>query len=144
MFGLSSWLVAMTRGATPIDWVFRNPLVSILPRILFAVSAVYIYRFTSKRMNDKLAMAISAAVSTFLHTVFVLSMLALFGREAIINYIGIADQSSMKLFMFLVNANILTNSVPEIILAVLIAPPIVLALKSINKDKPKFIDNLED
>lgn len=133
-FGLSSWYVAMTRGATPIDAVFRNPLVSVLPRVLFAVSAVYIFRLISSRTNKKVAMVASAALSTFLHTLFVLALLALFGRNNIIDFLNLSDESSLRILMMLINANILTNTIPEIILSVLVVPPIVLALKSIKID----------
>jgi len=144
MFGVSSWIVAMTRGATPIDWVFRNPLVSILPRILFAVVAVYIYQFASKRMNNKLAMGLSAGLSTLLHTFLVLFPLALFGRSAIINYLELADQSSIDIFMMLIGANILTNSVPEVVLAILIVPPIIIALQNLEKRTPQINTDFDE
>jgi uncharacterized membrane protein len=37
-FGISSMFVAMTRGVTPVDLLFINPVVSVLPRLLFGIS----------------------------------------------------------------------------------------------------------
>lgn len=42
LFGLGSFIVALSRPTTPFDMAFQNPLISILPRMLFAVSAFYI------------------------------------------------------------------------------------------------------
>jgi len=42
LFGLGSFIVALTRPATPFDMAFQNPLISILPRVLFAGVAFYI------------------------------------------------------------------------------------------------------
>lgn len=43
-FGVGSLLAAVIYGAQPIDLAFINPLISVVPRILFAVGAYYIYR----------------------------------------------------------------------------------------------------
>lgn len=43
IFGLSSLFNAITRP-TPISFVFYNPLISILPRILLGVISAYIFR----------------------------------------------------------------------------------------------------
>ena len=44
IFGLSSLFNAVTRP-TPISFVFYNPLISILPRVLLGVISAYIFRF---------------------------------------------------------------------------------------------------
>jgi uncharacterized membrane protein len=44
LFGLGSLFAALTRGSTPIDLAFINPLISVLPRILFALIAFYIFK----------------------------------------------------------------------------------------------------
>lgn len=43
-FGIGSLLVALMYASQPFDLAFRNPLISILPRILFAVAAFYIFK----------------------------------------------------------------------------------------------------
>ena len=44
LFGLGSLFAALTRGATPVDLAFVNPLISVVPRILFAIIAYELYR----------------------------------------------------------------------------------------------------
>jgi uncharacterized membrane protein len=44
LFGLGTLFAALTRGSTPIDLAFINPLISVLPRILFALIAFYIFK----------------------------------------------------------------------------------------------------
>lgn len=39
LFGLGSLFAALTRGSTPVDLAFVNPLISVLPRVLFALVA---------------------------------------------------------------------------------------------------------
>lgn len=54
VFGLGSFLAALTRGSTPIDLAFVNPLISILPRMLFAVAAFYLFTF-SKHLQQRIS-----------------------------------------------------------------------------------------
>lgn len=50
IFGLSSLLNAIIRP-TPISFVFYNPIISILPRILIGVFAGYCFKFLRKKDN---------------------------------------------------------------------------------------------
>jgi len=45
MFGLGSLFAALMRASTPIELAFINPLISVLPRILFAWFAYEIFHF---------------------------------------------------------------------------------------------------
>ena len=38
VFGVSTLIVALTRASSPFDLLFVNPLVSVLPRIIFGIS----------------------------------------------------------------------------------------------------------
>lgn len=44
IFGLSSMFNAITRPTSPISFVFINPLISVLPRVLIGFIAYYIFR----------------------------------------------------------------------------------------------------
>lgn len=43
-FGLGSLIAAFAFGKTPMDMAFQNPLISILPRVLFALVAFFILK----------------------------------------------------------------------------------------------------
>jgi uncharacterized membrane protein len=53
VFGLGSLLAALMRGSTPIDLAFVNPLISVVPRILFAAAAFYMFKW-SKFLQTKM------------------------------------------------------------------------------------------
>lgn len=77
-FGLSSMFVAMTRGATPLDLLFINPLVSVLPRLIFGALIHPIYRFFERiHISEVLSIGLTAFISTFFHTVLVLTAMYL-------------------------------------------------------------------
>ncbi len=47
-FGLSSFFVALLRPTTPFDLTFRNPLVSVLPRVVFPLIYLTILNISNK------------------------------------------------------------------------------------------------
>lgn len=118
-FGISSWLVAMFRPATPTDLIFQNPLVSILPRILFALLAYWLYKqLAGKMKSNYLAILISVIISTLFHTVSVVSLMYLFGQH-------IFTGSVMTLLIGVISV----NGWIEIVLAGIVVPPIVKVLE---------------
>ena len=54
IFGVSSLLNAIIRNPSPVSFVFYNPLISILPRILIGITSYYAYKAVSKVSGDKL------------------------------------------------------------------------------------------
>lgn len=58
MFGIGSLTAALMRASTPIELAFINPLISVLPRILFAWFAYEIFHFlsfVSKKVSPQLS-----------------------------------------------------------------------------------------
>jgi uncharacterized membrane protein len=65
LFGLGSLFAALTRGSTPIDLAFINPLISVIPRILFALIAFYIFkgsRFVIKSLPYAASLSILSVI----------------------------------------------------------------------------------
>ncbi|MDR1782416.1 MAG: ECF transporter S component [Bacilli bacterium] len=118
-FGVSSWFVAMTRPSTPSDLLFQNPLVSIFPRILFALIALLLFKILLKAFKERITIAalLSAVIATFLHTVMVLGMMYLLGKELFPNG-----------FVAVIMGVVTVNGWIEIVLAGVIVPPIVRVL----------------
>lgn len=118
-FGLSSWFVAMTRPSTPSDILFQNPLVSIVPRILFALIALYLFIALTKAFKKKetLAAVVTCVLATFIHTLMVVGMMYLFGRS-------IFADGFVKIIIGIVSV----NGWLEMVLAGLIVPPIISVL----------------
>lgn len=83
IFGLTSLVMAATMPTGAIDVFFVNPLISVLPRLLFAVSTWAIYKgFAAisakvKYFPEIVAVAIAAFLGTLIHSVFVLGFLVI-------------------------------------------------------------------
>ncbi len=76
VFGLSSLFVAATRGATPVDLMFVNPLVSVLPRMLFGLISGLL---SSLNKNKKTWInAVTSFVSTIIHSFLVYTAIYLY------------------------------------------------------------------
>lgn len=69
IFGISSLLNAILRNASPVAFVFYNPLISILPRILIGITTYYSYaafqNLSHKNLRN-LAKVLWALVAAFL------------------------------------------------------------------------------
>ena len=82
VFGVCSMIRAWESGAVGLTLFFRNPLISVLPRILFPLGAYAAFLLLKKlfregQLRDKLAAGIAAAVGAALNTVLVLGTLYL-------------------------------------------------------------------
>lgn len=122
-FGISSFLVALTRAADPVSVIFQNPIVSVLPRLGFALLAYYLFKVLRKtKLNDLTSLAITSFIATLAHTISVLCLLYLFGQSIFVD----------GLIKFLMGV-IATNGIIEIILATIIVPPIVMVLRKTIK-----------
>ena len=123
VFGLSSWAVALVRPVTPVDLLFQNPLVSVAPRLVFGLLIPVVFQLISTfKLNKLVAMATTAFVMTMVHAVLVLSMVAVFGLDLL---------GGSQVALGVIGGILLTNSVPEAILAVLVVTPIIRRLHAL-------------
>ena len=80
VFGLCSFIRAWESGAVGLTLFFRNPLVSVLPRLLVPLVALGVYllwkRFAPRgAVSDKVGAAVASAVGSIANTVLCLGML---------------------------------------------------------------------
>lgn len=52
IFGVSSLLNALLRNPSPVSFVFYNPLISVLPRVLIGITSYYAYK-ACQNIEDK-------------------------------------------------------------------------------------------
>lgn len=119
IFGVSSFLNA----TVPL---FKDPLVSILPRLFIGVVAWLVY-VGIRRKSEYLAVAVSAFLGTLTNTALVLMM------AVVRNYMtpGVAWTIA------------LTNGIPEAIVGMIVTLAVVLAWKQIGKNKKSKISEDE-
>ena len=119
-FGLLSMLRAYTAGTIEAV-IFMNPLISVAPRMLFGLCTGLLAAFLRERVSNRYVFfIIVAALGTLMHTVFVLSAIAMFDLDMIMPL----GDSVRWIFGFIVSVNF----VPELIIAVVLVPPICRAL----------------
>ncbi|HUV07037.1 MAG TPA: ECF transporter S component [Spirochaetia bacterium] len=78
LFGLFSLLQAAIAPTGPVDIIFTNPLVSILPRLFIGPAAWLVYR-ALKPANQVLSLVASGIAGSLTNTVLVLTVIGLFG-----------------------------------------------------------------
>lgn len=131
MFGVGSLLAAIIYGGIFAPF-FYNPLVSILPRVLFGYFIYLFYTGINKVVKNQYAsMALSMGLSTFAHSIMVLTMLYLFSfnSDTYLTYFG---SDSIIQFMLAILG---LNAVIEISIAVLVGTPIGLRIKEFKEQE---------
>lgn len=143
-FGVCSLIKNWTASAG-LSLFFRNPLVSVLPRLLIPIAAILIYMLWKKTLGrgkakDTVGAAISAVFATAVNTVGCLGMIALiYGNELteLVRNIAGADPSKAQYMdhagEWLVAAVGLPNGIAECILAALLVPAIKLAVDAVRR-----------
>ncbi|KMT21100.1 ECF transporter S component [Clostridium cylindrosporum] len=127
IFGLFSIYQAVTMP-TITSFIFLNPIIAILPRVLIALSAYYVYYFISIKY-PRVSIAFSSIIGTFINTFLVLLLAYIFYAERLA-YVFKINSSTIGMFLAGIG---FTNGIPEIIVSTLITLPVVLAINKIKK-----------
>ena len=135
IFGLSSMYTAATIFAgLPTAFVFLNPLVSVMPRILIGIAAHYAHVGVKKIVNNRSAgIVVGAIAGTLTNTIGVLGMIYLLYAQQYVDAIVKASDSPVvvtSLFAFIFGG-VSINVIFEILLAAIVSLPVVTALNRI-------------
>ncbi|PBG25793.1 ECF transporter S component [Clostridioides difficile] len=129
IFGISSLLNAITNPPTVTSFVFINPLVSILPRVMIGVLAYYVYQLIIKATNKVyISGLITGAIGSLLNTAGVLGMIYVLYADKYLHAMG-KSGSAGKVIMALAAA----NGVPEAIVGALVVAAVATVLKKSKK-----------
>lgn len=149
MFGLSSFLRSLLMPSAITDFYFRDPFISILPRILFGLISGLTFDYLKKHLtyNKFLILApLFSLILTLIHSILTLTSLYLFGILDIfkINSLIGVDTSSLgltdlSLYSYLSFLGLITleGAIGESILSFIIITPLYIALRSIEFIKEK-------
>jgi len=137
IFGLSSMYTAATIfSGLPTAFVFLNPLVSVLPRILIGIVAYYVYAGISRLIRNKgVATVIGAVAGTLTNTIGVLGMIYLLYAQEYVDAVVKASETPVVVtsaFVFIFGG-VLLNAVLEVVLSALVSTPVVYALNKIKR-----------
>jgi len=151
IFGLFSLIQNAMGGGNPF---FLNPLVSIVPRMLIAVVTWAVYKGFSKipHMPKVASCCVASAFGTFANTLFVMTGIYVFYNELYMSLVSGVLQAmgfetdKMSYFqgwLVVIGTTVATNSVWEIIAAVIITLAITSAIY-ITKSKKSKLASMEE
>jgi uncharacterized membrane protein len=127
MFGLFSIFQAMT-NPTPTSFLFLNPIIAIVPRVLIGILSYYAYRLIpGKRESFKCGAAV--VVGTLTNTIGVLGLIYLIYLEKFGAALGISPAQAKAAIIGIGT----TNGLPEVIISVAIAVPAIIGIRKIRK-----------
>lgn len=120
-FGVSSMLVAITRGAAT-DLLFINPLVSVVPRVIFGALIYPLYAFFSRIFKrEPASIGVTAFVSSFVHSVLVITAIFI-----TLNMVAWDSETFRSIMAAVLTVNITLEAVASTIIAI----PLVKAMKN--------------
>ncbi len=128
IFGMTS-LVKNLVAPTPISFIFWNPLISVLPRILIGLFSYYFYAAISRLVkNRRITYFLTGVFGTFVNTFFVLGLAYLLYAKALVEKLSLPEGAG-KFLLGIATA----NGIPEMVTSALITVAVVTAVKKINK-----------
>lgn len=131
IFGLFS-LYTATYTPLPIAFAFLNPLASVLPRILIGIVTYYVYKAARGTLNEAkpgLSIGIAAAAGTLTNTIGVLGMIYILYAKRFVEALGLDVSPLVGVFGLA-----LPNSPLELVAAILLTIPIVIAIKKARRE----------
>lgn len=126
LFGCFSMFHAINTPM-PVSFIFLNPVVSILPRILIGVTPYLVYKYLNIKKYTKIRIGIAAAVGSFTNTLGVVGLMYVLYLEQYSQALHISTSVASKTMFLLV-----LNGFNSAGLSIVVALPIVLAVKKVR------------
>jgi len=130
IFGAFS-LIQANLNPVGFDALFRNPLVSVLPRMLFPLAAWGLYKLLGTKYRLP-AIAIAAVVASLVHTALVLSMLVLTHGSGIFT----GGDATVSIWTVL-GGIVVANGVPEAIMSGILTTLVAATVAGIAGSRQK-------
>lgn len=127
IFGIFSMIRAFSNPSITA-FLFMNPIIAILPRILIGVGSYYIYKII-KFETVNIRIGIASVIGSLINTVGVLGLGYLLYGERLAEVMKISKTAVG--ITFLTTAS--TNGVAEAIISALITIPVIMALRKVIK-----------
>lgn len=131
IFGLFSMYQNFT-AQTPTSFIFWNPIVALIPRILIGVTAYYMYMFLKNKVKKKsISVGIAAVCGSLVNTIGVLALAYIFYLDRFANALGINSSAAIKSIALLG----VSNGIPEAAISCLVSIPVVLAMLKVKNSR---------
>ncbi|PJI09319.1 MULTISPECIES: ECF transporter S component [Clostridium] len=126
LFGIFSIIQAINTPS-PVSFIFMNPVVAVIPRILIGIVSYYVYKLF-KRKSEKFGIVIGIVAGSFTNTIGVLAMVYILYINAYANALHISYSTAVKTLLALVANGFLSAA-----MALVISVPIIMVVKKIRK-----------
>ncbi|MGL4343578.1 MAG: ECF transporter S component [Cellulosilyticaceae bacterium] len=132
IMGMATMVRAIFMPMGPMDLFFRNPIVSIVPRILIGVVAYYAYRGLLRVIKKYyIVLVLTSVIGALTNTVLTMGTLMLVYYKQLgdltINELGVTVWAFMGIILT-------TNAIGEMLATAVITPPIVANLRKARKN----------
>lgn len=145
IFGLTSFIRATMTGVP----FFFNPLVSVLPRLLFPVVVWLIFRGLNliPKMPKAVSGSLAAAFGTFAHTLLVMLSVYIFfgkslleGMQSVFEKFGydVSSFTPIKGYIAVIACMMATNGIWEVIGAVVICAAVLASVFAVTSRKSRL------
>lgn len=131
-FGFASWLRATVAPAGVLDPYFANPIVSITPRILMAVSCHFLYQLFKKIPAKWLGYGLLGGTGALLNTVFTMTFLCTIYNSEITELLVSFQFTWVS---WLLGSILLLNMLPEVALGIAVTIPVGKTFEVLSKRK---------
>lgn len=129
VFGLFSMYQNFT-APRPTSFMFLNPIIALVPRILIGVVAYYVYAILKSKFKKlSISIAVSSICATLINTIGVLGLTYIIYLDRYSSALGI-DPSTAKVAIATIGV---TNGIPEAIVSAVISVPVIIAILKIKK-----------
>jgi len=124
VFGLFSMYQNFTAPG-PTSFIFWNPIIALVPRVLIGVVAYYVYTFIKTKLkNQSISIAVASVCATLINTIGVLGLTYIFYLQKYSAILGI----NPKIAGAAIATIGITNGVPEAIVSAVISIPVIIAI----------------
>ncbi len=128
VMGLTTLSKALLAPVGPLDPLFINPLVSVLPRALMGVLTAYVFIGVNKMIkNSNIGVGIAAAVASIANTVFTLGALVMVYAKQVAAILEQLEVPGTVIAFVLGIAG--TSGLAEAVITIIVVVPIIIAFR---------------
>lgn len=122
LFGIFSMFRAMNLPS-PVSFLFMNPIIALIPRILIGVTPYLIYKFVKTKSNI-FNLSLACAIGSFTNTIGVMGLIYILYIDKFANALHISlNAAKTTILAYMLNGFVSAS------VAIVISVPVVMAVK---------------
>lgn len=130
IFGLFSMYQAFTAPLPTSSFIFWNPLIALVPRILIGVVAYFVYSFLKNKIKNKsVSIAIASVLATMTNTIGVMGLTYIIYLDKYSQALGLSKELARNTILTVITFN---GSI-EAVVSGLICVPVILSILKIKR-----------